>query len=265
MFVNQQTNKGCVWLVEISELFWNANPEQLKAGYIEEKEFFVCLLCGEKIEKGIIYPAESLLFEAERYMKRHIVMEHGSVFHYLIGLNKKLTGLTDHQNSLLRLFYDGKSDAEIQTELNIGTSSTIRNHRFVLKEKERQAKMFLTIMELLKQKDDHAPTFLPLHKTATMVDDRYNITAEEQQEVEKKFFPEGVDGPILKFPKKEKHKLATLRVIIKRFEQEKTYSEKEINAILKNIYADFVTLRRYLIEYGFLDRKDDGSAYWVKK
>ncbi|MBJ6950597.1 DUF2087 domain-containing protein, partial [Vibrio cholerae] len=29
-------------------------------------------------------------------------------------------------------------------------------------------------------------------------------------------------------------------------------------------YPDFVTLRRYLIEYGFLDRTDDGSQYWVK-
>ncbi|MFF2754100.1 DUF2087 domain-containing protein [Psychrobacillus sp. NPDC058041] len=250
--------------MEISELFWNANAEQLKVGYIEGSESFVCLLCGETIEKGIIYPIENRLFEAERYMKRHIDTEHGSVFHYLIGLNKKLTGLTDHQSSLLRLFYEGKSDAEIQTELNIGSSSTIRNHRFVLKEKERQAKIFFTMMELLKEKDDHAPTFLPLHKTATMVDDRYNITKDEQADVEKKFFPEGVDGPLLKFPKKEKQKLATLRVIIKRFELEKTYSEKEINAVLKNVYADFVTLRRYLIEYGFLDRKDDGSAYWVK-
>ncbi|QFF97516.1 DUF2087 domain-containing protein [Psychrobacillus glaciei] len=250
--------------MEVSELFWNANAERLKVGYIEESESFVCLLCGEKIEKGIIYPAENLLFEAERYMKRHIELEHGSVFHYLIDLNKKLTGLTEHQSSLLRLFYEGKSDAEIQTELNIGSGSTIRNHRFVLKEKERQAKIFFTMMELLKEKDDHAPTFLPLHKTATMVDDRYNITKEEQVDVEKKFFPEGVDGMLIKFPKKEKQKLATLRVIVKRFEQEKTYSEKEINEVLKNVYADFVTLRRYLIEYGFLDRKDDGSAYWVK-
>ena len=251
-------------LVEISELFWNADANQLRQGYMEEKEVFVCLLCGEQVEKGLIYPENNVLYEAERYMKRHIETEHGSVFHYLIGLNKKLTGLTDHQNSLLRLFYEGKNDAEIQLELNIGSASTIRNHRFVLKEKERQAKIFLTMMELLKEKDDHAPTFLPLHKNATMVDDRYNITTEEQQEVEKKFFPAGIDGPLVKFPKKEKQKLATLRVIIKRFELERIYSEKEINEVLKNVYADFVTLRRYLIEYGFLDRKDDGSAYWVK-
>ena len=120
------------------------------------------------------------------------------------------------------------------------------------------------MMELLKEKDNHAPAFLPVHKNATMVDDRYNITEEEQARSRKKFFPEGINGPMLKFPKKEKQKLATLRVIIKRFEQEKNYSEKEINTILKNVYEDFVTLRRYLIEYGFLDRKDDGSAYWVK-
>lgn len=248
----------------MSELFWNANADQLKAGYIEEKEAFICLLCGEKVEKGRIYPMDTALYEAERYMKNHINIEHVSVFDYLIGLNKKLTGLTDHQNSLLRLFYEGRNDSEIQAELGIGSASTIRNHRFVLKEKERQAKIFLSMMELLKEKDDHAPTFLPLHKTARMVDDRYNITKEEQEEVEKKFFPEGINGSLIKFPRKEKQKLATLRVIIKRFELDKTYNEKEINEVLKNIYADFVTLRRYLIEYGFLDRKDDGSKYWVK-
>lgn len=251
--------------MEISELFWDANAEQLKVGYVEEKEDYVCLLCGERVEKGIIYPEATVLYEAERYMKHHIEKEHVSVFHYLIGLNKKFTGLTDHQNSLLRLFYEGKSDADIQAELSIGSASTIRNHRFVLKEKERQAKIFITMMELLKEKDSHAPTFLPLHKTATMVDERYNITKEEQEEIEKKFFSKGIDGPLIKFPKKEKQKLATLRVIIQRFDLERVYKEKEINEVLKNVYADYVTLRRYLIEYGFLDRKDDGSEYWVKK
>ncbi|WP_374016261.1 DUF2087 domain-containing protein [Paenibacillus thiaminolyticus] len=30
-------------------------------------------------------------------------------------------------------------------------------------------------------------------------------------------------------------------------------------------HADYVTLRRYLTEYGFLDRQPDRSANWVKK
>ncbi|WP_259392169.1 DUF2087 domain-containing protein [Paenibacillus thiaminolyticus] len=31
------------------------------------------------------------------------------------------------------------------------------------------------------------------------------------------------------------------------------------------LHADYATLRRYLIEYGSLDRQPDGSANWVKK
>lgn len=253
-----------MFVMEVNENFLDASMEEMKKGYVEEKECYQCLLCGEKVEKGLIYPENNVLYESERFMKLHIEKQHNSVFDHLIGLNKKLTGLTDHQNSLLQLFYEGRSDLEIQKELEIGSASTIRNHRFVLKEKERQAKIFLTMMELLKEKDRHAPNFLPIHKNATMVDDRYNITADEQAEVEKKFFPEGISGRMIKFPKKEKQKLATLRVIIKQFDKEKQYSEKEINEILKSIYDDYVTLRRYLVEYGFLDREDDGSAYWLK-
>ena len=75
-------------------------------------------------------------------MHHHITTEHQSVFHYLIGLDKKMTGLTDHQNNILRLFYEGMSDQAIKEELEIGSATTIRHHRFALKEKERQAKIF---------------------------------------------------------------------------------------------------------------------------
>ncbi|WP_028402641.1 DUF2087 domain-containing protein [Ectobacillus panaciterrae] len=250
--------------MKISELFWNASLEELKRGYMQEADHYICLLCGEKIEKGIIYPDDGILYEAEKYMRVHIENVHQSVFEYLIQLDKKLTGLTDHQNRLLRLFHQGKSDAEVQKEMGIGSASTIRNHRFVLKEKERQAKMFLAMMELLKEKDQHAPTFLPPHKTARMVDDRYNVTQEEKEEIVKKYFPEGKDGPLKTFPPKEKQKLVVLREIAKRLTSERTYEEKEINQILKAVYHDYVILRRYLIEYGFLDRKSDGSQYWLK-
>lgn len=250
--------------MKISELFWNASLEKLKRGYMQEADHYICLLCGEKIEKGIIYPDDGILYEAEKYMRVHIENVHQSVFEYLIQLDKKLTGLTDHQNRLLRLFHQGKSDAEVQKEMGIGSASTIRNHRFVLKEKERQAKMFLAMMELLKEKDQHAPTFLPPHKTARMVDDRYNVTQEEKEEIVKKYFPEGNDGPLKTFPLKEKQKLVVLREIAQRLTSERTYEEKEINEILKAVYHDYVILRRYLIEYGFLDRKSDGSQYWLK-
>lgn len=265
MFVYKQTKQGSVCIMQISELFWNASLEELKRGFIEETDDYICLICGNRIEKGIIYPESGVLYEAEKFMRVHINKEHQSVFEYLIGLNKKLTGLTDHQNRLLQLFYQGKSDAEVKHELGIGSASTIRNHRFVLKEKERQAKLFLALMDLLKEKDQHAPAFLSPHKTARMVDDRYNITQEEKDALLAKFFPEGLDGPLKSFPSKQKQKLVILHEITNRFEKGRTYTEKEVNHILIPIHHDYVHLRRYLIEYGFLDRKADGSEYWLKK
>ncbi len=251
--------------MEIADIFWNASLDELKRGYVQEKEAFVCLLCGETVEKGIVYPYENRFFEAERFMWIHIENTHGSVFDYLIGMDKKLTGLTDHQKSLLRLFYQGKNDSEIQQELGIGSTSTIRHHRFALKEKERQAKTFLAMMELLKEKDEYAPAFLPVHKTARMVDDRYNVTKEEQEKIIQKYFPEGTDQSLVKFPPKEKQRLVVLREIVKRLEVDHIYDEKELNEILKSAYNDYVLIRRYLIEYGFIDRKSDGSQYWLKK
>ncbi|WP_066062980.1 DUF2087 domain-containing protein [Neobacillus soli] len=251
--------------MELSELFWNASIEGLKQGFMEESDFYTCLLCGEKVEKGIIYPHDGILYEAERFMKIHIENTHDSVFGYLIGLNKKFTGLTDHQNHLLRLFYQGKNDAEVQMITGIGSASTIRHHRFALKEKERQAKTFLTIMELLKEKDKHAPIFIPVPKTAKMLDERYNITQVERAEIVKKYFPDGMGGRLRKFPLKEKQKLVVLSEIVKHLNRERTYDEKDLNQALMPFHDDYALIRRYLIEYGFLDRMPDGSEYWLKK
>ncbi|MGE7683155.1 DUF2087 domain-containing protein [Peribacillus simplex] len=248
-----------------AEMFWSASQDELKQGYIEGENQYVCLLCGNEIEKGVVYPKDGVLYEAKRYMRIHIEHAHRSVFEYLIDLDKKLTGLTDHQNRLLRLFYQGKNDAEVQEEMGIGSPSTIRNHRFVLKEKERQAKLFLALMELLKDKDEHAPAFIPLHQKARMVDDRYNVTEDERVIVLKKYFPKGSQDALKSFPPNEKQRLIILQEIMNRFENERKYEEKEINQILGAVYHDHVLLRRYLIEYGFLDRKPDGSQYWLKK
>lgn len=251
--------------MQLSDLFWNASLTDLKHGYIEETTDYMCLLCGKTVEKGIVYQENGVFYEAERFMRHHIENNHQSVFEYLIDLDKKLTGLTDHQNRLLRLFYEGKSDAEVQKEMGIGSASTIRNHRFVLKEKERQAKIFLTMMELLKERDNHAPAFIDYHKTARMVDDRYNVTEEENEKILNKFFPKGIKGPLKSFPPKEKLRIIVLRALSERFVDDQIYEEKEVNQLLEEAYHDYVLLRRYLIEYGFLDRKADGSQYWLKK
>ncbi|MBY0147772.1 DUF2087 domain-containing protein [Neobacillus niacini] len=248
--------------MELSTMFWSASLDELKSGYIQDSSSFTCLLCGERIEKGIVYPYENRFYEAERYMRIHIERTHQSVFDYLLGMDKKLIGLTEHQRNLLSLFYQGKDDKEIQKELNIGSASTIRHHRFALKEKERQARVFLALMELLKEKDEYAPAFVPVHKTATMVDERYNITQDEHDQFVHKYFSDGV---LTKFPQKEKQRLVILREISNHLQKDYQYDEQELNKLLKGFYEDYVLIRRYLVDYGFLDRTADGSKYWVKK
>lgn len=65
------------------------------------------------------------------------------------------------------------------------------------------------------------------------------------------------------FPAKEKRKYILLGMMCHLFEEDKMYTEPEVNDILRDVYDDYVTLRRYLIIYGFLDRKPDGHAYWL--
>ncbi|CAM3643712.1 DUF2087 domain-containing protein [Marinicrinis lubricantis] len=253
---------------KITDLFWNASLEELKNGfaYLESEETYCCLVCSKKTKNGVIYPYGDAFADARLTMKQHVEQEHGGMFAYLLSLNKKFTGLTELQSQLLRYMYDGLNDKEITQEMGGGSSSTIRAHRFTLREKEKQAKIMLTIMQLLQehrlQEPDHLEEeFVTIPQTATMIDERYQITNKEYTEVLNKYFPEGPDGKMTEFPKKEKRKIALLMHLIERFEKGRTYTEKEVNEILKTAFSDYVTLRRYLIEYGFMDRADDGSWY----
>lgn len=248
-----------------SENFWQASLAELKQGYCETPQHFLCLLCGKKIEKGIIYPEDGTNYEAARYCRLHIEREHQSVFDYLIGLDEKWTGLTPHQQALLRLFHQGKSDQEIQQIMGIGSASTIRNHRFMLKERERQAKLLLTIMELLREKDDYAPALFNPHPAKRLVDECYDVTAAEREKVLQKYFPDGPTGKLARFNIQQKHKLIVLGEIAKRFEIARIYTEKEVNEILKMVYDDATSIRRYLIDYGFMARNSDASEYWLKE
>lgn len=91
------------------------------------------------------------------------------------------------------------------------------------------------------------------------------MTEEEYQSIVLAYFKEGLDGPLSLFPKKEKRKVVVLNHLMTRFEHGRKYTEKEVNDILGAAFIDYVTLRRYLIEYGFMAREEDGSAYWVKE
>ncbi|WP_141504577.1 DUF2087 domain-containing protein [Paenibacillus luteus] len=255
--------------MELDGRFWSASLSELKQGYVyvEADGYYTCLLCGERFEDGEIFhhEANGRWYEARKYAAYHVKQKHGSMLDYLLALDKKQTGLTDLQKELIRGFADDLSDKEMMGLTGAGSASTIRNHRFVLKEKAKQAKLLLAILEMMEEGAASAPSFVAVHRAATQVDTRYAITEEEYEELLEQYFPNGPEGPLASFPRKEKRKLVVLRHIASFFEEGMRYTEQEVNKQLSAFWEeDYVTLRRYLIEYGYLDRKDDGRAYWVK-
>ena len=74
------------------------------------------------------------------------------------------------------------------------------------------------------------------------------------------------EGHLTAFPSKRKKKLLALTYLAGKFEPERQYTEKEVNALLGqwHTFGDPATLRRKLYDNHFLDRKPDGSCYWLE-
>lgn len=243
----------------------SATLEQLKDGYTSTENTFECIFCDESFRKGQIFPLGPDMVDAELAVKNHITVEHGSAFNALLALGKKGTGLSDIQRTLLSHFFEGKSDKEIQPLAGGVSLSTIRNHRFILREKARQARVFLALMELMETGDqDPASRFIEIPGRKSAADERFAITGAEYRKIIRANFPDGPDGMLARIPKKQKHKVAVLIEILKRFDATRRYNQSEVNEILATAFDDYTTLCRYMIDYGFMGRTRDGAEYWVE-
>lgn len=74
------------------------------------------------------------------------------------------------------------------------------------------------------------------------------------------------EGQLKIFPAKRRMKIEALFYLAEKFEDEKQYTEKEVNALLNqwHTFGDPATLRRELYDYHFIDRSRDGSHYWLE-
>ncbi len=69
-------------------------------------------------------------------------------------------------------------------------------------------------------------------------------------------------GRFKAFPVQQKKYLVLVRHALEAFDVGVDYSEKEVNMILSKFHTDTATLRRSMIDNGFMDREGGGARYW---
>ena len=94
----------------------------------------------------------------------------------------------------------------------------------------------------------------------------YEAKEEKQEDVRKVLKAYlNADGTIKQIPQEGKKLLIILNYMLDAFAFDVTYTEKEVNTILRRFHVDTASLRRAYIDYGFLARERDGSKYWRVK
>jgi hypothetical protein len=68
------------------------------------------------------------------------------------------------------------------------------------------------------------------------------------------------DGRIDQMPARRSRRLVVLDHVSRAFEPGRRYAESDVDVVLRAFFDDYVALRRYLVDEGFLAR--EGGHYW---
>ena len=81
------------------------------------------------------------------------------------------------------------------------------------------------------------------------------------EEVKIKYFK---NNKLMTIPKKEKNKIPVLQIVLEMLKERSfEFTEKELNEAIKEIYLDYSLIRRYLVDYKFLERDNYGRIYKI--
>ena len=81
------------------------------------------------------------------------------------------------------------------------------------------------------------------------------------EEVKIKYFK---SDKLMMIPKKEKNKLLVLQIVLEMLKAKSLeFTERELNEAIKEIYSDYSLIRRYLVDYKFLERDNYGRIYKI--
>lgn len=71
------------------------------------------------------------------------------------------------------------------------------------------------------------------------------------------------DGRLTSLPSRASMLEAACAFLVERFEPDRLYDEREVNAILADDAPDVATLRRMLVDHGYLGRRS--GTYWRER
>ncbi|RRK10854.1 DUF2087 domain-containing protein [Lactiplantibacillus garii] len=199
----------------------------------------------------------------EQERNEHLTLVHGGNLSQLIHLDSRYNTLTNKQQDLLTAFATGIKDQALANQLQVA-AATIRHQKFTFREKAKQARLYLAIYEaVFEQTAAQETPLIDVPDQPGPVDDRFIITEDEAAATLQHYFDFDQQPLRLKrWPKKQKVILTVLTRIIDEIPANHHFSETELNQRLKPIYFDYPTVRRYLVDYGFLNRTTDGREYW---
>jgi predicted transcriptional regulator len=121
-----------------------------------------------------------------------------------------------------------------------------------------KAESYYNVYQLEEEKLERTRLLFSQQDLASVIED-VDLDAYDRKVVEDYSLP---DGKLKTIPSQRKKLEAVLRYVLESFEPETQYSEKQVNEILSRFHEDTASLRRELVGYGFMDKEDDGKAYW---
>ena len=81
------------------------------------------------------------------------------------------------------------------------------------------------------------------------------------EELKIKYFK---NNKLMTIPKKEKNKVPVLQIVLAMLKERSfEFTERELNEAIKEIYPDYSLIRRYLVDYKFLERDNYGRMYRI--
>ncbi|MDE7307408.1 MAG: DUF2087 domain-containing protein [Lachnospiraceae bacterium] len=74
------------------------------------------------------------------------------------------------------------------------------------------------------------------------------------------------NGKLLQYLSKRPMRIIVLTKIVRQMQENRKYTEKEINEIIRShiAFSDIELIRREMYQYKLLGRLRDGSEYWVE-